>query len=229
MEQWKILVIGAAFGLSIYAIRKRMAGGIFKSSRLLTGRTIIVTGANSGIGRETAMELARRQARVIMACRNVKAGLQAADYIKNKYKNVNVSVKELDLASFSSIRTFAQDILDNEERLDILINNAGVYQCPFTKTADDLEMQIGVNHFGHFLLTNLLLPKLKNTPSPPARIVVVSSGLSKLGKIEFENLNSQVSYDKAAAYNNSKLANNYFSKALSKKVDANEVCYDMNV
>lgn len=193
------------------------------SMKRMNGRTVVVTGANSGIGKATAMELARRQARVIMAVRDVKAGNKAASEIRKKYKYADLSVKELDLASIASIRKFSQDLIDNESRLDVLINNAGVYHCAYSHTADKLETQMGVNHFGHFLLTNLLLPKLKQSLSLPARIVVVSSGLSKYGEIDFDNLHSQVSYDKSDAYNNSKLANNLFARELSTRIDADEV------
>ena len=192
MEHWKLFLLGGLSGLGIYLIRRRMAGGVCRSLKMMESKTVIVTGASCGIGKETSKDLARRGARVIMACRDVKAGNKAAEEIRNKHKNVDVVVKELDLSSFSSIREFAQDIVQNEKRLDVLINNAGIYHCPYKFTSDQLEMQMGVNHLGHFLLTNLLLSKLKQTPSKPARVVVVSSGLSKYGTIDIENLNSQV-------------------------------------
>lgn len=192
MDSWKLAIIGGVTGLAIYALRRKMGGGVCMSMKRMNGRTVVVTGANSGIGKATAMELARRQARVIMAVRDVKAGNKAASEIRKKYKYADLSVKELDLASIASIRKFSQDLIDNESRLDVLINNAGVYHCAYSHTADKLETQMGVNHFGHFLLTNLLLPKLKQSLSLPARIVVVSSGLSKYGEIDFDNLHSQV-------------------------------------
>ena len=183
----------------------------------LKGMTVIVTGANTGIGKETAKELANRGAKVILACRNIeKANKAAEDISRTLKKPVNLRIKYLDLASQKSIKTFADEICIEEERVDILINNAGVFGCPYWKTEDGLEMQFGVNHVGHFFLTNLLLEKLKQ--SLPSRIIVVSSALYKRAEIDFINLNGEKNYDKAYAYSQSKLANLLFVHELSKRL-----------
>ena len=217
---WKYIAIGGA-GVGILLLKRRFGGAKCTAKALMNGKTVIVTGANTGIGKETATELAKRGARVILACRNLEAAESAAKYIRKSTKNEDVVVRELDLASFVSIREFARQIEEDKERVDVLINNAGVYQCPYQKTSDGLEMQMGVNHFGHFLLTNLLLDRL--TASAPSRVVVVSSGLHKLGKIVFDNLNSERYYDKRAAYRNSKLANNLFAIELARRVEDKKI------
>ncbi|XP_012582814.1 PREDICTED: retinol dehydrogenase 14, partial [Condylura cristata] len=130
-------------------------------------------------------------------------------------------VKELDLASLRSVRAFCQEMLQEEDRLDVLINNAGIFQCPYMKTEDGFEMQFGVNHLGHFLLTNLLLGLLKS--SAPSRIVVVSSKLYKYGDINFEDLNSEQSYNKSFCYSRSKLANILFTKELARRLEGTDV------
>ncbi|XP_072532838.1 retinol dehydrogenase 14a [Salminus brasiliensis] len=186
---------------------------------MMRGKTIIVTGANSGIGKATAVELLRRQARVIMACRSTERAEQAAQEIRQEagQEQGELRVKLLDLASLKSVRSFCDEIIKEEPRIDVLINNAGVYQCPYEKTEDGFEMQFGVNHLGHFLLTHLLLDLLKR--SAPSRIVVVSSKLYKYADINFDDLNSEQSYDKAFAYGRSKLANLLFTLELGRRLE----------
>nr|XP_055026238.1 retinol dehydrogenase 14a [Misgurnus anguillicaudatus] len=186
---------------------------------MLRGKTIIVTGANSGIGKATAAELLRRQGRVIMACRDRERAEKAALEIQQETgpDRGELVIKLLDLASLKSVRSFCEEILKEEPKIDVLINNAGIYQCPYTQTEDGFEMQFGVNHLGHFLLTNLLLDLLKR--SAPSRIIVVSSKLYKYGEINFDDLNSEKSYDKAFAYSRSKLANLLFTLELSRKLE----------
>ncbi|XP_065152564.1 retinol dehydrogenase 14a [Paramisgurnus dabryanus] len=186
---------------------------------MLRGKTIIVTGANSGIGKATAAELLRRQGRVIMACRDRERAEKAALEIQQETgpDQGELVIKLLDLASLKSVRSFCDEILKEEPKIDVLINNAGIYQCPYTQTEDGFEMQFGVNHLGHFLLTNLLLDLLKR--SAPSRIIVVSSKLYKYGEINFDDLNSEKSYDKAFAYSRSKLANLLFTLELSHKLE----------
>lgn len=174
-EANKFALIGLASLASFFYLTKKFyfAGGVCHSKARLDGKTVIITGANTGIGKETALDLAKRGARVILACRDLNKSLQAADEIRKKTGNGNVFVKLLDLASLESVRQFAKEINAQEDRIDILINNAGIMACPKWKTKDGFETQFGVNHLGHFLLTNLLLDKIKQTGK--ARIVNVSS------------------------------------------------------
>ncbi|KAL2099197.1 hypothetical protein ACEWY4_005677 [Coilia grayii] len=185
---------------------------------MMRGKTIIVTGANSGIGKATTVELLKQQGRVIMACRDqVRAEEAVREIVKEAGQDSGeVLIKHLDLASLKSVHTFCEEIIKEEARIDVLINNAGIYQCPYTKTEDGFEMQFGVNHLGHFLLTNLLLDLL--IQSAPSRIIVVSSKLYKYGEINFEDLNSEQSYDKAFAYARSKLANLLFAYELAQRL-----------
>ncbi|ESO85369.1 hypothetical protein LOTGIDRAFT_154862 [Lottia gigantea] len=194
---------------------------IYKANLLMTGKTAIVTGANVGIGKATALDLARRNARVILACRDLKKAEKAVKDIRGYTSNGELIVKQLDLASLKSVRQFCQDICQEESHLDVLINNAGVFQCPYMKTEDGLEMQMGVNHFGHFLLTNLLLDLLKK--SAPSRVVIVSSALLKRGKINFDDINSEESYSPSKGYANSKLANALFARELSQRLQGTGV------
>lgn len=219
MVSWKWVAAGA--GIAILVVKFRMAGPRYRGKEQLDGKTVIVTGANTGIGLATAYELAKRHARVILACRDSERAEKAVTYIRSGVKSADVLAMPLDLASFASINDFAKAVLKSEKNIDILVNNAGVFQCPFSHTADGLEMQMGVNHMGHFLLTNLLLDRLK--ASAPSRVVVVSSGLSKLGHINFENLNSEKDYDKKKAYQNSKLANNLFARELAKRTQGSGI------
>ncbi|CAG5928329.1 unnamed protein product [Menidia menidia] len=189
----------------------------------MRGKTVIVTGANSGIGKALAGELLKLRARVIMACRDQKSAEEAAEDIKRQAgpEQGEVVIKHLDLASLGSVRTFCQEINEEESKIDVLVNNAGLYQCPYTKTEDGFEMQLGVNHLGHFLLTHLLLDLLKS--SAPSRIVVVSSKLYKYGHINFDDLNSENNYDKAFCYSQSKLANLLFTLELARQLEGTGV------
>ncbi|KAF4088074.1 hypothetical protein AMELA_G00078590 [Ameiurus melas] len=187
----------------------------------LDGKTVVITGANTGIGKETAIDLAKRGMRVIIACRDMEKADEAAKEIAEVSGNQNVVCKKLDLANSNSIREFAQNINSEEKQLNILINNAGVMACPHSKTADGFEMQIGVNHMGHFLLTFLLIDLLKR--SAPARIVTVSSMAHKWGTINLDDINSEKSYDKSKAYSQSKLANVLFTRCLAKKLQGTGV------
>ncbi|XP_071763070.1 retinol dehydrogenase 14b [Centroberyx gerrardi] len=190
---------------------------------MMRGKTVIVTGANSGIGKAVAGELLKLQARVIMACRDERSAEEAAQDIQKQAgpEQGEVVIKHLDLASFGSVRKFCEEISEEESKIDVLVNNAGVYQCPYTKTEDGFEMQLGVNHLGHFLLTHLLLGLLKT--SAPSRIVVVSSKLYKYGHINFDDLNSENSYNKASCYSQSKLANLLFTLELARRLEGTGV------
>ncbi|MCW2521108.1 MAG: dehydrogenase, short-chain alcohol dehydrogenase like protein [Mycobacterium sp.] len=170
------------------------------------GRTVIVTGANSGLGEVTARELARVGAKVIVAVRNLDKGNAAAAGMTG-----DVEVRKLDLQDLSSVRTFA----DSVDEVDVLINNAGIMAVPYAQTVDGFESQIGTNHLGHFALTNLLLPKVSE------RVVTVSSMMHLLGKISLKDLNwKSRPYSAWLAYGQSKLANLLFTKELQRRLDA---------
>ncbi|KAI8487690.1 retinol dehydrogenase 14-like [Branchiostoma floridae x Branchiostoma belcheri] len=214
------VVLGA--GVALVLVRRfYFHPGICRSRRVMAGKTVLITGANSGIGKATAMELARRRARVIMACRDVQKGQQAVADIRKHTSDGDLVVKQLDLGSLASVRQFSEEILREESQLDVLINNAGVFQTPFLTTEDGFELQFGVNHLGHFLLTSLLLDLLKR--SAPSRVVVLSSQLYRRGKIDFHNLNGEIYYDRSAGYANSKLANNLFTHELARRLDGTGV------
>lgn len=215
-------VVGTFLGAGVL-IRNKIGGDPYDENleTKMTGKTVIVTGANSGIGYETAREMARRGAHVIMACRDMEDCEKAKTQIRYKIPNKMVECRELDLASVESVRKFADSILQSEKHIEVLINNAGIMRCPKQLTKDGFEMQLGVNHLGHFLLTNLLLDRLK--ASAPSRIVNVTSVSHKDGVINFEDLNSAQKYDPKAAYNQSKLANMLFNLELSKRLQGTGV------
>ncbi|WP_254527778.1 oxidoreductase [Natrinema gelatinilyticum] len=186
------------------------------------GRTIVITGANSGIGFEATRELARNGATVIMACRSLERGEDAARDIREDGTDADLRVEECDLGSLESIRTFANGLED--EVIDVLINNAGVMAIPRSETEDGFETQFGVNHLGHFALTGLLLDTLSIDEEPDSRIVTVSSGVHERGEINFDDLQHEQSYDKWDAYAQSKLANVLFAYELERRLltaDAN--------
>ena len=184
----------------------------------LSGKVTIITGANSGIGYDTARELAKKNATVIMACRNTEKGEAAAHSIVNEYPQAMVIVKQLDLSDLASVNSFAQEFHSEYDRLDMLINNAGVMAIPYEKTADGFERQFGTNHLGHFALTGLLLDLLLSTEN--SRVVTVSSTGHRTGRINFEDLNSEESYSKWGAYGQSKLANLLFAYELQRSLAA---------
>jgi retinol dehydrogenase 13 len=198
-----------------------MQGGTFTSKVRADNKVVIITGANTGIGKETALELAKRGAHVYMACRDMTRCEDARKEIVLESRNKNVFCRRLDLASFDSIKEFAKKFKEEQKQLHILVNNAGVMRCPRMVTNEGLELQIGVNHMGHFLLTHLLLDVLKQ--STPSRIVVVSSLAHTRGKINTEDLNSEKSYDEGDAYSQSKLANVLYTRELAKKLEGTGV------
>lgn len=228
----------AALGGSLWLLVRRFVGReVLRlhgggDADLMRGKTVLITGANSGLGRATAAELLRLGARVIMGCRDRARAEEAAGQLRRELGGPGADdaagagpgelvVRELDLASLRSVRAFCRQLLQEEPRLDVLINNAGVFQCPYMKTEDGFEMQFGVNHLGHFLLTNLLLGLLKS--SAPSRIVVVSSKLYAYGDINFEDLNSEQSYNKRFCYSRSKLANILFTRELARRLEGTNV------
>lgn len=177
------------------------------------GRVAIVTGANSGIGFETTKALAAKGATVVMACRNLEKANAAADKIRSEVPGAKLTVTSLDLADLASVRAFAEAFIKQYDKLDLLINNAGIMIPPFTRTKDGFEVQFGANHLGHFALTGLLLPVIQNTPG--ARVVNVSSNAHRMGRIDFENLQAEKGYRPWGAYGQSKLANLLFTLRLN--------------
>ncbi len=182
------------------------------------GKTILITGASSGLGFEAAQLLAGRGATVIMAVRDRAKGDAAASLIRTAVPDAQLHLSTLDLADLASIGRFAEDIRDSHDRVDALINNAGVMAIPRRLTTDGFEMQFGTNHLGHFALTGLLLPLLLHTPH--ARVVTVSSGVHMVGRIDFADLQGQRSYSDWRAYAQSKLANLLFAYELQRKLAA---------
>lgn len=190
-------------------------------SARIEGKIVIVTGANTGLGKATALELAKRGGKVYMACRSEERGNAALKEIKEASGSDQVFFLKLDLASLESIREFSKNFHSIESRLDILINNAGLLS-PLERTKDGFELNMGVNHLGHFLLTNLLLDLLKS--AAPSRIVVVASDLHRIGAIDKENFNSEKSFAGSwKAYGNSKLANVLFTKHLAVMLEGTGV------
>ncbi|XP_033209837.1 retinol dehydrogenase 11-like [Belonocnema kinseyi] len=175
-----------AVGLIIFKLYNSITKGKFDSKRRLDGQVIIVTGASRGMGKFAATDFAKRGAKVILAGVDFKELNEAKDEIIELSGNQNIVAKHLDLASFQSVRNFAKDILKTEHRLDVLVNNAGVNCLLNKKTDDGIHIGLQVNHFGHFLLTNLLIGLLKK--SAPSRIIHISSMLHLIGNIDFDDL-----------------------------------------
>jgi NAD(P)-dependent dehydrogenase (short-subunit alcohol dehydrogenase family) len=184
----------------------------------LSGKVAIVTGATSGLGFETTKVLALQGAHVVLAVRNTAKGDRAAANIRAAIPEADLEVMTLDLASLVSVRRFADAFAGTHDRVNMLINNAGVMAVPRRETADGLEMQLGTNHLGHFALTGLLMPLILRTPD--ARVVTVSSSAHVYGRIAFDDLNSERSYGKWRAYGQSKLANLLFTYELQHRLEA---------
>ncbi|XP_035695182.1 retinol dehydrogenase 12-like [Branchiostoma floridae] len=231
------LVVAAGLVLAVIYLtrlwfRKGLRFGVCRCETRMDGKTVIVTGSNTGTGKEAARDLARRGARVILACRNARKAEKAAEEIRKSSGNGNVEVRVVDLASLSSIRDFCSHIIRTEPRLDVLVNNAGFSPilrgrsntcfCPRTETTDGFELMFGVNHLGHFLLTNLLLDLLKK--SAPSRVVIVSSGGHVLvQEIDFNDVNFRHNFSPTRAYRRSKLANMLFVRELAKRLEGSGV------
>ena len=184
----------------------------------ISGKTIVVTGGNSGIGYEAALQFARKRAKVILACRDLGKARAAAAEIVASSPTADVEVMALDLSNLASIRGFADAFHMRHQALDVLCNNAGVMAIPYRLTADGFEMQFGTNHLGHFALTGLLLDRLLTTKG--ARVVNVSSTGHRFGKIRFDDLQWRNGYRKWRAYGQSKLANLLFTLELQRRADA---------
>jgi len=185
----------------------------------MKNRICIVTGGNTGIGKATVAGLAAQGATVVIACRDLDKGKAALEEVAAKTGSKDLHVMQLDLASLASVRAFAAAFTAKFTRLDVLVANAGVMTAKRQVTADGLEMNFGVNHVGHFLLTDLLLPLLK--ASAPSRIVVVSSNMHPSGKLDFDDLAMEKSW--SGSYPRSKLANMLFVRALAKRLEGTRV------
>ncbi|XP_054915863.1 dehydrogenase/reductase SDR family member 13-like [Poeciliopsis prolifica] len=227
------VVLLVCFLIAAYIFHETVVKGKSCTSKAkLHGKTVIVTGSNTGIGKTTAIELAKRGARVILACRSKQRGEAALQDVKRESGSNQVVFMQLDLASLKSVRSFAENFLKTEPRLDILINNAGLFI--FGRTEDGFGMTFGVNHLGHFLLTNLLLDRLKECG--PSRVVNVSSGAHNCGTIDFDCLNTHKDLRTGTSfvsgqrvYADSKLCNVLFTYELAKRLKGTTVtCYSLH-
>jgi NAD(P)-dependent dehydrogenase (short-subunit alcohol dehydrogenase family) len=185
-----------------------------------TGRVAVITGANTGLGYETATALAAKGARVVLAVRNLDKGKAAADLITRAHTGADVSVTELDLTSLQSVRDAADQIRAGFDQIDLLVNNAGVMMTPKSTTRDGFELQFGTNHLGHFAFTGLLLDRLLATPL--SRVVSVSSNGHRVGRIRFDDLQSTRRYSRMGAYGQSKLANLLFTYELQRRLSGTD-------
>ncbi len=187
-----------------------------------SGKVFVITGANSGLGLAANKGLVAKNATVVMACRSRSKAEAAADEIKEESPDADLDILLLDLANLDSIRSFADDFQDRYDRLDGLLNNAGIMQPPYRTTKDGFELQMGVNHFGHFALTGLLMELIKKTPE--SRVVTQSSFAHEMTDgINFEDINSKENYSRTGAYAQSKLANLLFAFELNRKFTVYDV------
>jgi NAD(P)-dependent dehydrogenase (short-subunit alcohol dehydrogenase family) len=227
----KILLGGGAAvalaGVGVYAYlraqeNKRQPTEIWTTADMpdLTGKVIIVTGANSGIGYEAAKEFARKGAQTILACRSMEKAQAALDQIQTEIPDAPVEIMYLDLASLESVHRFADQFKAEYDRLDVLVNNAGIMMSPYGTTKDGFENQFGTNHLGHFALTGLLIDLLTKTSG--SRVVNVSSGGHRFGAMDFDNLMFEggKDYSPMRAYGRSKLANLLFTYELQRRYEA---------
>jgi retinol dehydrogenase-12 len=212
------LAAAATYGLRVF-----FAGGVNPHTAVpLAGRTYIVTGANTGIGLETAQELARLNATVVLACRDAGRCDAAVARIRAADPDARVEAMALDLSDLDSVRAFAAAFKAKHSALHGLVNNAGVMMCPLSRTAQGFELQLGTNHLGHYLLTHLLLDVLK--ASAPSRIINVSSRAHEQGSIDLEDLNfERRGYSPYVAYAQSKLANVLFTRSLARRLQGSGV------
>ncbi|CAG0913415.1 unnamed protein product [Notodromas monacha] len=224
LPRW--VLYGSAFGTFLGGgalLRERVFGEAEPEDAVLQrakGKIVIVTGANSGIGREISESLAKHGARVIMACRDMKKCEKVRKEIIGETLNRHVVCRACDLGSYSSIKAFVARVKEEEPKIDVLVNNAGVMGCPKSVTSEGLETHFGVNFMGSFVLTALLLDKLKGNPGN-VRIVNVSDSAFKRGEILFKDLNRFEAYDPKEAYNQSKLAVVLFTALLKQRLSGN--------
>lgn len=184
----------------------------------LTGKTVVITGANSGLGFESTRMMARAGAQVVMACRSLDKGSAALDRVRAVVPEARLDLRRLDLADLGSVAAFAERLLADYARLDVLLANAGVMATPRRETADGFELQLGTNHLGHFALVGRLWPALVATPR--ARVVIVSSQAHRFGRMHFDDLMMSSGYNPWKAYGQSKLANLLFTLELTRRAEA---------
>ena len=224
---FSVLSLSVAFVALCWSARRYLIRtcGRCTSQRLLVGQVVIVTGSNTGIGKEAARDLARRGAKVILACRRLEKAEKAASDIRAGNSRLNVVAKQLDLASLQNVRNFADDIMASEQRLDVLICNAGS-GSPFGRhlTEDGFELQFQTNHLGHFLLIHLLLDLMKRT-QPGARIVITSSLAHRFGRIDLDNMARAERYvsHPFLTYCDTKLLNVILTKQLAYRLQSSSV------
>ena len=220
------LALGIGGGITFLGLVKwHCNGGVNKHKPDLSGKIIVITGANTGLGYESVKYMSRLgPQKIILACRNETRGTDAVEKIKKENKVDNLEYMQLDLNDLESVKTFVQNFNQKYDKLDILLNNAGIMALPERKTtAQGFEQQIGVNHLGHFFLTTLLMDKLK--ASPEARIVNLSSMAHTMGtnRLNFDDLMWETKYNDWGAYGASKLANVYFTKKLAQQLQADNI------
>jgi NAD(P)-dependent dehydrogenase (short-subunit alcohol dehydrogenase family) len=182
------------------------------------GRVAIITGANSGIGYHTALQLAKKDAVVVLACRDVRKAEAAKSNILDAYPNANVKPMQVDMASLTGVKRFAKHFRGHFDKLDLLVNNAGIMMSPYKVTEDGFENQLATNYIGHFALTGLLLPLLTGTPG--SRVVTLSSLSYKWAQIDFDDLHARKKYRKKNAYGQSKRACLMFAYELQRRLSA---------
>lgn len=224
VENLKLLTFAARIGISFlgctiiyYSYRYWMNGDRYNKDAESPDKVAIVTGASKGIGKEVALGLAKRGLTVIMACNDMENGFRAQNDIIAKTGNQNVKCMQLNLGSFKSIRKFAEEFLNTGSRLDILINNANVLEMKRQLTENDIEKSIGINYFGHFLLTMLLIKKMSETT--PSRIINISNWIHRCVEIDPTDLMNQRQFCGFMAYARSTLANVYFTLALAERIE----------
>lgn len=227
-----LLLVGAVFGGYVLLTQTIFKRSRCKGNAAMAGKTVVITGGNTGIGKATALHLAKKGARVILACRNRDKAEGAIAEIQQQTGSTDVLYMQLDLASLKSVRCFSQTFLKSESRLDLLINNAGLVADG--RTEDGFGVEFGVNHLGHFLLTCLLLERLKE--SSGGRVVTLSSMAHRWGQIDFDALSvnkdlgtGRYSWQFFMAYCNSKLCNVLFTHELAKRLKGTNVtCYSVH-
>ncbi|CAG9806478.1 unnamed protein product [Chironomus riparius] len=222
---YSALLFGVLTVVFVFRLWLKATCGKFESKVRMDGKTVLITGANSGIGKETARDLAKRGARIIMACRTMETANKARDQIIKESGNENIFIKKLDLSSQKSVREFADDINKSESKIDVLIHNAG-YANTFnkTKSVDGIEMTMATNHYGPFLLTHLLIDLLKK--SAPCRIVIVASECYRFCRLNLKNLNP-IDTMPGYLYYVSKFANVMFGLELARRLKGTNITVNM--